>query len=105
MRNLMTADLILIGLTPRVSAWTWSATLLQSSTAAYTFGEYNSVRSCPGNVLTLVSGISGPWWYGVGGTIQLGIFGMVAAKVKMNANGAHTFLEVGSGSLYPRVQF
>ncbi|PPQ80063.1 hypothetical protein CVT25_001492 [Psilocybe cyanescens] len=58
-----------------VSAWTWSATLLQSSTAAYTFG------------------VSGPWWYGVGGTIQLAIFGMVAAKVKMNANGAHTFLE------------
>ncbi|KAI0061273.1 Na+/solute symporter [Artomyces pyxidatus] len=59
-----------------VSAWTWSATLLQSSTAAYTFG------------------ISGPWWYGVGGTIQVAMFGMIAAKVKMNANGAHTFLEI-----------
>ncbi|KAF9234595.1 Na+/solute symporter [Melanogaster broomeanus] len=59
-----------------VSAWTWSATLLQSSTAAYTFG------------------VSGPWWYGVGGTIQVCMFGMVAAKVKMNANGAHTFLEI-----------
>ncbi|KAI0753718.1 Na+/solute symporter [Fomes fomentarius] len=59
-----------------VSAWTWSATLLQSSTAAYTFG------------------VSGPWWYGVGGTIQLALFSMVAAKVKMNANGAHTFLEI-----------
>ncbi|THH28092.1 hypothetical protein EUX98_g6098 [Antrodiella citrinella] len=58
-----------------VSAWTWSATLLQSSTAAYTFG------------------LSGPWWYGVGGTIQLAFFAIVAAKVKMNANGAHTFLE------------
>ncbi|ETW85023.1 urea transporter [Heterobasidion irregulare TC 32-1] len=55
-----------------VSAWTWSATLLQSSTAAYTFGS----------------------WYGVGGTIQVAIFAMVAAKVKMNANGAHTFLEI-----------
>lgn len=30
----------------------------------------------------------------MGGTIQLAIFAMVAAKVKMNANGAHTFLEV-----------
>ncbi|KAH7882194.1 Na+/solute symporter [Phlebopus sp. FC_14] len=59
-----------------VSAWTWSATLLQSSTAAYTFG------------------VSGPWWYGVGGTIQVCMFGMVASKVKMNANGAHTFLEI-----------
>ncbi|KAJ3482736.1 hypothetical protein NLI96_g6774 [Meripilus lineatus] len=59
-----------------VSAGTWSATLLQSSTAAYTFG------------------VSGPWWYGVGGTIQMAFFAMVAAKVKMNANGAHTFLEI-----------
>ncbi|KAH7910248.1 Na+/solute symporter [Hygrophoropsis aurantiaca] len=59
-----------------VSAWTWSATLLQSSTAAYTFG------------------VSGPWWYGAGGSIQVAMFGMVAAKVKMNANGAHTFLEI-----------
>ncbi|KAI0640928.1 Sodium:solute symporter family-domain-containing protein [Trametes meyenii] len=61
-----------------VSAWTWSATLLQSSTAAYTFGEHVAI----------------PKWYGVGGTIQLGLFAMVAAKVKMNANGAHTFLEI-----------
>ncbi|KAH0833962.1 Na+/solute symporter [Lanmaoa asiatica] len=60
----------------KVSAWTWSATLLQSSTAAYTFG------------------VSGPWWYGAGGTIQVCMFGMVASKVKMNANGAHTFLEI-----------
>lgn len=59
-----------------VSAWTWSATLLQSSTVAYTFG------------------VSGPWWYGVGGTIQVAMFGMVASKVKQNANGAHTFLEI-----------
>lgn len=34
----------------------------------------------------------------MGGTIQLAIFGMVAAQVKMNANGAHTFLEVLSSS-------
>ncbi|TCD69441.1 hypothetical protein EIP91_007567 [Steccherinum ochraceum] len=33
-------------------------------------------------------------WYGVGGTIQLAFFAIIAAKVKMNANGAHTFLEV-----------
>ncbi|TFK47109.1 Na+/solute symporter [Heliocybe sulcata] len=65
-----------------VSAWTWSATLLQSSTAAYTFAD------------EAVVGVSGPWWYGVGGTIQVAFFGMVAAKVKMNANGAHTFLEI-----------
>ncbi|KAG2030567.1 hypothetical protein BDR03DRAFT_936625 [Suillus americanus] len=59
-----------------VSAWTWSATLLQSSTVAYTFGMDRNM------------------WYGAGGSIQVAMFGMVAAKVKMNANGAHTFLEI-----------
>lgn len=43
--------LICVGI---VSAWTWSATLLQSSTATYQ------------------SGLSAAWWYGVGGTIQIG---------------------------------
>ena len=33
-------------------------------------------------------------WYGAGGAIQVGMFGMIASKVKMNANGAHTFLEI-----------
>ncbi|KAG1737104.1 uncharacterized protein EDB91DRAFT_1083143 [Suillus paluster] len=61
-----------------VSAWTWSATLLQSSTAAY---------------IHLVSAALGQW-YGAGGSIQVAMFGMVAAKVKMNANGAHMFLEI-----------
>ncbi|GBE78964.1 hypothetical protein SCP_0201610 [Sparassis crispa] len=59
-----------------VSAWTWSATLLQSSTGAYTIG------------------VAAPWWYAVGGTVVMASFAMVAAKVKMNANGAHTFLEI-----------
>lgn len=35
-----------------VSAWTWAATLLQSSATAYKFG------------------ISGPWWYASGACIQ-----------------------------------
>ncbi|GAA5911056.1 sodium:solute symporter family protein [Sporobolomyces salmoneus] len=59
-----------------VSAWTWSATLLQSS--AGTFG----------------SGVSGAWWYGVGGTIQIAMFAVMASKVKMNANGAVTYLQI-----------
>ncbi|KAJ7708741.1 Na+/solute symporter [Mycena rosella] len=67
------AGLICCGIT---SAWTWSATLLQSSTATYQ------------------SGLSASWWYGVGGTIQIAIFSMIAAKVKMNANGATTFLQI-----------
>jgi hypothetical protein len=33
-------------------------------------------------------------WYAAGGTFQLAFFSMAASKVKMNANGAHTFLEI-----------
>jgi len=59
-----------------VSAWTWAATLLQSSAVAYRYG------------------ISGPWWYGAGATIQVLLFAMLAAKLKLNAPYAHTWLEI-----------
>ncbi|KAJ7250714.1 urea transporter [Mycena rebaudengoi] len=59
-----------------VSAWTWAATLLQSSAVAYKYG------------------ISGPWWYGAGATIQILLFAMIAAKLKLNAPYAHTWLEI-----------
>ncbi|KZT18743.1 urea transporter [Neolentinus lepideus HHB14362 ss-1] len=59
-----------------VSAWTWAATLLQSSAVAYKYG------------------ISGPWWYGSGATVQVLLFAMLAAKLKLNAPYAHTWLEI-----------
>ncbi|KAI0686454.1 urea transporter [Cytidiella melzeri] len=59
-----------------VSAWTWAATLLQSSAVAYKYG------------------ISGPWWYGAGATVQVLLFAQLAAKLKMNAPRAHTWLEI-----------
>ncbi|TFK64544.1 urea transporter [Pluteus cervinus] len=59
-----------------VSAWTWAATLLQSSAVAYKYG------------------ISGPWWYGTGATVQILLFAMLAAKLKLNAPYAHTWLEI-----------
>ncbi|KAH8110219.1 urea transporter [Phellopilus nigrolimitatus] len=59
-----------------VSAWTWAATLLQSSAVAYEYG------------------ISGPWWYGAGATVQVLLFAQLAAKMKLNAPNAHTFLEI-----------
>lgn len=59
-----------------VSAWTWAATLLQSSAVAYKYG------------------ISGPWWYAAGATIQILLFAMLAAKLKLNAPYAHTWLEI-----------
>lgn len=59
-----------------VSAWTWAATLLQSSTVAYKFG------------------VSGPFWYASGATIQVLLFAILAVQVKIKAPNAHTFLEI-----------
>jgi len=49
---------------------------LQSSAVAYQYG------------------ISGPWWYGSGATVQILLFAQLAAKLKMNAPHAHTWLEI-----------
>ncbi|KAI8912741.1 Sodium:solute symporter family-domain-containing protein [Gorgonomyces haynaldii] len=59
-----------------VSAWTWAATLLQSSTVAYKYG------------------ISGPFWYASGATVQVLLFAILAIQVKRRAPNAHTFLEI-----------
>ena len=59
-----------------VSAWTWAATLLQSSTVTYQFG------------------ISGPFWYAAGASIQLIIFSIVAIELKRKAPSSHTFPEI-----------
>uniref|UniRef100_A0A1I8I9R1 Urea active transporter n=1 Tax=Macrostomum lignano TaxID=282301 RepID=A0A1I8I9R1_9PLAT len=60
-----------VGLTAAtlVSQWTWAATLLQSSSVASKYG------------------ISGPFWYASGATIQL-------LLLKIRAPGAKTFLQV-----------
>jgi SSS family transporter len=59
-----------------VSAWTWTATLLQSSTVAYQFG------------------ISGPFWYAAGASIQVVLFAIVATELKRKAPSSHTFPEI-----------
>jgi SSS family transporter len=59
-----------------VSAWTWAATLLQSSTVAYQFG------------------ISGPFWYAAGASIQVVLFAILAIELKRKAPTSHTFPEV-----------
>ncbi|EPS45990.1 hypothetical protein H072_52 [Dactylellina haptotyla CBS 200.50] len=58
-----------------VSSWTWSATLLQSSGVAYRYG------------------VSGPFWYASGATIQILLFATLAIELKRRAPNAHTFLE------------
>lgn len=59
-----------------VSAWTWSATLLTSSTFAYGFG------------------ISGPMWYAALGSSQVILFALLSLRVKRDVPGAHTFPEI-----------
>jgi Na+/proline symporter len=59
-----------------VSSWTWAATLLQSSAVAYNYG------------------VSGPFWYASGATVQILLFASIAIELKRRAPNAHTFLEV-----------
>ena len=62
-------------LTPLVIAW--QATLLQSSNVAYKFG------------------VSGPFWYAAGATVQIILFAIVAIEIKRKCPAIHTMLEVG----------
>jgi len=59
-----------------VSQWTWAATLLQSSNVAWNYG------------------VSGPFWYASGATIQVLLFGILAIEVKRRARTAHTCCEM-----------
>merc|ERR1719446_604015 len=59
-----------------VSQWTWAATLLQSSNVAWNFG------------------VSGPFWYAAGATIQVLLFGILAIEIKRKCPNAHTMLEI-----------
>lgn len=59
-----------------VSSWTWAATLAQSSTEGY------------------LEGVSGPFWYASGATVQIILFATIAIELKRKAPGAHTYLEI-----------
>jgi Na+/proline symporter len=59
-----------------VSKWTWAATLLQSSNVAWNYG------------------VSGPFWYASGATIQVILFGVLAISLKDVAPSAHTMCEI-----------
>jgi SSS family transporter len=59
-----------------VSSWTWAATLLQSTGICYRYG------------------VSGPFWYASGATVQILLFATLAIELKRRAPNAHTFLEV-----------
>lgn len=54
-----------------VSSWTWAATLLQSTSVAYRYG------------------VSGPFWYASGATVQILLFASIAIELKRRAPNAH----------------
>jgi len=58
-----------------VSSWTWAATLLQSSGVAYRYG------------------VSGPFWYASGATVQILLFATIAIELKRRAPNAHVSFE------------
>nr|ODN92864.1 hypothetical protein L204_05033 [Cryptococcus depauperatus CBS 7855] len=62
-----------IGIT---SAWVWAAVFLQTGTLTYLYG------------------VSVPWWFGMGGFVEIAAFAFVSSKVKVNAGGASTYLQV-----------
>jgi len=59
-----------------VSQWTWAATLLMSSNMGWRVG------------------ISGPFWYASGATVQILLFAVLAIQVKRRASHMHTFMEI-----------
>ncbi|KAL8150514.1 hypothetical protein V2J09_020322 [Rumex salicifolius] len=63
-----------------VSQWTWAATILNSSNVAWEYG------------------ISGPFWYASGATIQVLLFGIMAIEIKRKAPNAHTVCEIVKAS-------
>merc|ERR1719213_434985 len=67
-----------VGLTAAVivSQWTWAATLLMSSNMGWRVG------------------ISGPFWYASGATVQILLFAVLAIQVKRRASHMHTFMEI-----------
>mmetsp|Transcript_39864 Transcript_39864/g.93892 ORF Transcript_39864/g.93892 Transcript_39864/m.93892 type:complete len:870 (+) Transcript_39864:65-2674(+) len=59
-----------------VSQWTWAATLLMSSNMGWRVG------------------VSGPFWYASGATVQILLFAVLAIQVKRRASHMHTFMEI-----------
>jgi Na+/proline symporter len=63
-------------ITHPIEQWTWAATILQSSNVAWQYG------------------VSGPFWYASGATIQVLLFGVMAIEIKRKAPNAHTVCEI-----------
>jgi len=58
-----------------VASWTWAATIMMSSRTGYLYG------------------ISGPFWYAAGATIQILLFAILAMHLKKKAPYAHSWTE------------
>ena len=95
-----------------VSAWTWAATLVRPHSHTQRSTDILHCLQLQSSAVAYKYGISGPWWYGAGATVQVLLFAQVctdqnalhayiltssnqlAAKLKLNAPYAHTWLEI-----------
>ena len=77
-----------------VSSWTWSSTLLTSSTFAYSYVVSIQTHPFVKPIGLTPQQICGPMWYGAMGSSQILLFSLIAIKIKTNAPGAHTFPEI-----------
>ncbi|TVY58251.1 putative urea active transporter 1 [Lachnellula cervina] len=59
-----------------VSSWTIATTLLSSTSYGYSYG------------------VSGPFWYGAGASVQILLFSVAAIELKRKAPNAQTFLQI-----------
>lgn len=62
-----------------VSAWTWAATLVYVLSSCNEHHELNPSQ-LQSSAVAYKYGISGPWWYGAGATVQVLLFAQVRAS-------------------------
>lgn len=77
-----------------VSAWTWAATLVCTMQQFSGFILIRIRRQLQSSAIAYRYGVAGPWWYAAGATVQVLLFAQLAAKLKLNAPYAHTWLEI-----------
>ena len=76
-----------------VSSWTWAATLLQQ-VDAFAMPKESVLMLNRSSAVAYKYGVSGPFWYASGATVQVLLFATLAIELKRKSPNAHTFLEV-----------
>ncbi|KAF4126553.1 Sodium:solute symporter family [Geosmithia morbida] len=56
--------------------------------------RYTTFNAGKTGTLTYLYGVSVPYWFGMGGFVEIAAFAFVSSKIKANASGASTYLQV-----------